>query len=102
MNDMENRSTTDEASAPLPAPTFEMFVQSLAFQAEVQLGLIQLPGQEPVERNLPAAKYTLDLLAILKDKTRGNLSLEEERLLNNAFTELVFRYQQAQSEGATS
>jgi len=44
------------------------------------------------ERNLEAAKQTIDILGILKDKTRGNLSDEEERLLESLLYELRMRY----------
>lgn len=69
-------------------------------QAQVQLGMLQLPGAEeesPSEPNLPWAKHAIDLLAVLEEKTRGNLSLEEKRLLENSLTELRFRYVQAQN-----
>lgn len=92
MNDLE-------VGAPPPA-SFEFLLASFIMQAQVQLGMLQLPGAEeesPSEPNLPWAKHAIDLLAVLEEKTRGNLSLEEKRLLENSLTELRFRYVQAQN-----
>ncbi len=86
----------DEQELPLPPASFEFLVLSLRFQAEMQLGLLGL-GDEP-ERPQPdfrGARHSIDLLGMLQEKTRGNLSLEEQRLLENSVTELRFRYVQA-------
>jgi len=77
----------------LPPATFEFLVLSLKMQAEVQLGLMYF-GEEKdrPEPNLPLARHTIDMLALLLDKTRGNLTTDEQRLLENAVTELRFRF----------
>jgi hypothetical protein len=74
-----------------PPASFEMLVASLVMQAQVGLGMLAMPGQEP-EVNLAWAKHAIDLLGILEEKTKNNLSLEESRLLGNSLTELRFRY----------
>jgi hypothetical protein len=77
----------------LPPASFELLVFSLAIQAQMDLGL-----GEPSEGHVPdldIARHTIDLLAILQQKTKGNLTLEEQRLLENTVTELRFRYVQA-------
>jgi hypothetical protein len=83
-----------DSGFPLPPPTFEFLVFSLKTQAEMQLGLFQFgePSEEPP--NLPAARHAIDLLAMIAEKTRGNLSLEEQRLVENSLTELRFRFVQ--------
>ena len=43
----------------------------------------------------PAARHAIDMLAMIQEKTRGNLSLEEQRMLENSLTELRFRFVQA-------
>ena len=78
---------------PLPPPTFEFLVFSLKTQAEMQLGLLQF-GEADEQPNLPAARHAIDLLAMIAEKTRGNLALEEQRLIENALTELRFRFVQ--------
>jgi hypothetical protein len=58
------------------------------------MGLFR-PPDSIVDKNLDLARHFIDTLAILQDKTRGNLSLEEQRLLDNSLTELRFRFVQA-------
>lgn len=67
-------------------------------QAQVQMGMFAMPGTEGGEQqkpNLAYAKHSIDLLGMLEEKTRGNLSQEEKRMLENSLTELRFRYVQA-------
>ena len=78
---------------PLPPASFSFLVLSLRAQAEMQLGLMQF-GEEKNPPDLPLARHTIDLMGVLLEKTKGNLSLEEHRLLENSLTELRFRYVQ--------
>ena len=73
-------------------------VFSLKAQAEMQMGLLRLSEDQPAEPNLPAARHAIDLLSVIAEKTKGNLSLEEQRLTENALTELRFRFVQATEE----
>jgi hypothetical protein len=84
----------------MPPASFEMLVLSLKFQAEQGLGLLRVDANTPVETDLALARHAIDLLAMLQEKTRGNLSLEESRLLENSLTELRFRFVQTSSEMA--
>ena len=84
-----------DSGFPLPPPTFEFLVFSLKMQAEMQLGLLNFGEEKPEAPNLPAARHAIDLLAMIQEKTRGNLTLEEQRLIENGLTELRFRYVQA-------
>jgi len=83
-----------DSGFPLPPPTFEFLVFSLKTQAEMQLGLFQFGGESNESPDLPAARHAIDLLAMIAEKTRGNLSLEEQRLIENSLTELRFRFVQ--------
>ena len=80
---------------PLPPPNFEFLVFSLKMQAEVRLGLMGPAEDKEEQPDLLAARHAIDMLAMLEEKTRGNLSLEERRILENSLTELRFRYVQA-------
>ncbi|HEX6544968.1 MAG TPA: DUF1844 domain-containing protein [Bryobacteraceae bacterium] len=84
---------------PLPPADFSFLVSSLMFQAQLELGLLHL-GEEKdrPEPNLPRAKHSIDLLGVLEQKTKGNLSIEEQRLLENGLTELRFRFVQVTEE----
>lgn len=64
-------------------------------QAEMQMGLLHFGEEsERPELNLPLARHFIDTLGVLADKTRGNLSMEENRMLENSLTELRFRFVQ--------
>jgi len=79
---------------PLPPANFEFLVWSMRMQAESSLGAAPWGGEKQ-EVNLPIARHTIDMLALLQEKTRNNLTVEEQRLLDNTVTELRFRFIQA-------
>ncbi|MGH9557898.1 MAG: DUF1844 domain-containing protein [Bryobacteraceae bacterium] len=83
-----------ESDLPLPPPTFEFLVFSLKMQAEMRMGLLAPEDEQDAGADLIAARHAIDMLAMLSEKTRGNLSLEEQRLIENSLTELRFRYVQ--------
>ena len=80
---------------PLPPATFEFLVISLRWQAEMQLGIYGGEAEGDPPRDLEGARHSIDLLGMLQEKTKGNLRLEEQRLLENTLTEMRFRYVQA-------
>lgn len=85
----------------LPPASFEFLVLSLRMQAELSMGLFKLDDSEGApEKDLGRARHTIDLLAVIEEKTRGNLSIEEKRLIENSLTELRFRFVQAQTAPA--
>ena len=79
-----------------PTASFELLVMSLAMQAEIELGVHGKSEEQPP--NLDLARHSIDMLAVLQEKTKGNLSFEEKRQLDNAVTMLRFRYVQAVQE----
>src|SRR5947209_1137851 len=82
-----------DTNFPLPPATFEFLILSLKFQAESHLGLLNFGDEKDrPEPNTSLARHTIDMLAMLQEKTRGNLSSEEQRLVENTVTELRFRY----------
>lgn len=91
-------SMEDNTGFPIPPATFGFLVESILMQAQIQLGLLRFGEEEPEEPNLPLARHSIDILAVLQEKTRGNLSAEEMRLLENGLTELRFRYVQVADE----
>ena len=92
-------STESPHAIPVPPATFTFLVESILMQTQIQLGLLNLgEKQEDSEPNLPLARHSIDLLGMLQEKTKGNLTVEEQRLLNNGLTELRFRYVQVADE----
>jgi hypothetical protein len=82
--------------APSPAPeeavSFSSFLLGLSTQALLHLGEIEDPASGRVERDLGAAKHVIDILGILKEKTKGNLEQPEDQLLEAVLYDLRMRY----------
>jgi hypothetical protein len=104
MSDVEQPTPpeTREAEIPLPPASFSFLVLSLRAQAEMQLGIMHFGPEPKPEPELPMARHTIDMMGVLLEKTKGNLSLEEQRLLENSLTELRFRFVQVSDEAAKS
>jgi hypothetical protein len=95
-----NEPQPEAPRMPLPPASFLFLVLSLRAQCEIQLGLMQYGEEEKSAPDLELARHTLDLMGMLHEKTKGNLSLEENRMLENSLTELRFRYVQVSDEVA--
>ena len=92
----ETQSPPEVNEYPLPPASFTFLVLSLKTQAELQMGLIHFgEEQDRPEPQFRVARHTIDLIAMLHEKTKGNLSLDEQRLIENSLTELRLRYVQA-------
>ncbi len=76
----------------LPKIDFATFIFSLNSSVFVQLGLLEDPATGQKEKNLPMAKQTIDILGMLEEKTRGNLTKEEENMLKNILYDLRILY----------
>ncbi len=88
--------SSGEYELPIPPATFEFFVLSMKMQAEVAMGLIHFGEEKDRPKpDLRVSRHSIDLLAMIAEKTRGNLTMEEQRLIENSLTELRFRYVQA-------
>jgi hypothetical protein len=96
--DSDTPAQPEGRSFPVPPATFEFLAESLRVQAEVQMGLMRFGAEEEPPADLELARHTIDLMGMLQEKTRGNLTLEEQRLLENSLTLLRFRYVQAVDE----
>jgi len=79
---------------PLPPANFSFMVESILMQTQMQLGLLRFDEKDDSEPNLPLARHSIDMLAMLQEKTRGNLTSDEQRLIENGLTELRFRFVQ--------
>lgn len=85
-----------QGDVPLPEASFSGFLTFFFFQQILMfLGDLPHPETQQVERNLPMAKYLIDTLGIIKQKTSGNLDPEERNQLDTLLTELRMRYVKA-------
>ncbi len=87
-----------EFKMPQLEVNFVMFITSLSMQAMMSLGLYPNPVTKKEEKNLEAAKYTIDTIAMLQEKTKGNLTSEESRLIDNILYDLRMKYIEANKE----
>ncbi len=79
---------------PLPPMDFTTFCLSLASSAMIHLGHAPSPDTGAAEKSLPLAKQTIDILVLLEEKTRGNLTAEEGKLLSTLLYDLRMRFVQ--------
>jgi hypothetical protein len=82
------------AAGAVPAPeiTFASLILSLSSTAFMNLGALPDPNTGQTEKNLLLAKQTIDLLGLLREKTRNNLELDEENLLDHLLYDLRMAY----------
>jgi hypothetical protein len=78
--------------APLPEVNFNSLIFSLSSSALLHLGEIADPATGEKKKDLALAKHTIDTLAMLKEKTKGNLNEEEKRFLESILADLRWRY----------
>ncbi len=88
----EKVETNEEPTGgPQPPPRpmdFATLILSLANTALFQLGLIRGSESEEVKKDLPGARQTIDLIALLQEKTKGNLTEQEARILEETLFQL--------------
>lgn len=82
----------------LPPPTLETLVQSLGTQAMMFLSPQRDPRTGQSMQNLELAKHTVDLLSMLEEKTRGNLTPEEKRYLDTVLYQVRMAYVQISNQ----
>jgi hypothetical protein len=71
-----------------PQPDFTFFITTLSLQASIALGSIPNPSSQKAEEDLAQAKFLIDTLGMLQEKTKGNLDGNESKLLENLLYEL--------------
>jgi len=76
----------------LPKPTLSLLFSTMASQALLFLGEIENPFTGKKEQDLEQAKYTIDMLQVLRDKTAGNITPDESKLLDGVLYDLRMRY----------
>jgi hypothetical protein len=108
--DLKDRGAKEEASKketkqekraeetdkmPLPEVNFNSLIFSLSSSALLHLGEIADPHTGEKKRDIPLAKHSIDIIAMLKDKTKGNLTEEEQKFVESILADLRWRYVRA-------
>jgi hypothetical protein len=88
----EDEDFAKSEAGELPTLDFATFVLSLSHSALVHLGDAPSPVDGRYDKNPPMARQTIDLLSLIEQKTRGNLTGEEERVLQQVLYDLQMRY----------
>ena len=91
----QTKKESEESDAQSPEINFSTFVISLSTQALMHLGEIADPMTGKVESDFPVAKQMIDVVALLKEKTRGNLDPGEQQLMEDVLYDLRMRYVEA-------
>ncbi len=92
------QGTSTEGEEALPAIDFATFVLSLSHSVLMHLGDAPDPSGGVTKRDVSMARQTIDLLALIQEKTAGNLNGEEERLLNQVMIDLRARFEEVLRE----
>ncbi len=99
---LSKETETDKPTAPglheLPPASFEMLVTTFASEAMVALGQLPNPFTNEHVLNWEHARYTIDMLQVLQDKTKGNLSTEEAAMLEALLHQLRLAFVTLQNE----
>ena len=91
-NDKPQASPAAGPDDALPSIDFTTFILSLSHSALMHLGEAPHPDTSKVEKNLPLARQTIDLIGMLEEKTKGNLTGDEERLIGQILFDLRMRF----------
>jgi len=91
----ETAKREETEGPPLPEINFSSLILSLSSSALLHIGEIADPRTGEKNKDLPLAKHSIDTIAMLKEKSKGNLTEEETKLLESVLTDLRWRYVKA-------
>lgn len=86
------RQAPEAPAEGLPEARFDVFMSGLAVDALIAMGDMPHPATKKPAVNLAHARYLIDLLGVMEEKTRGNLSVDEDRMLKDTLYQLRMRY----------
>jgi hypothetical protein len=98
----QKRQQEDVEGPQMPEASFAMIVTTFATQALAALGFMPNPATGKAEVDKPVAKHFIDSLAVLEEKTAGNLTAEESSLMNDTLHQLRMAFVAADQMGAAS
>ncbi len=91
---------TRGAGEPLPPVDFNALILSLSSSVMMHLGVLPNPVSRETEADLPMAQQTIDIIALLQQKTRGNLTKDEEQFIEAVLYDLRMKYVEVKREKA--
>lgn len=94
-NTREEKREQDAQRIPLPEVNFNSLIFSLSSSALLNMGDIAEPQTGERKKDLPMAKYSIDIISMLQEKTKGNLTEEEHKFLDSILADLRLRYVKA-------
>lgn len=97
-----SREETQSPPEALPDPSFAELVNMIALQAMVGLGLVGDAAGQGMPPNLDVAKHFIDMMQVLEEKTKNNLTAEEKKLLDSVVYEMRMRFVQLAGGGAAA
>ncbi len=87
-------------TGPIPAPTIQELIQMILMQALIGINGMQTPDGRTLRPDLEVAKHHIDLLALIAEKTKGNLTDEEQQLMDAALYEVRMQFVRAVNAAA--
>ncbi len=90
--EQEKQAPKEEGKFVPPDADFKFFVTTLALQASIALGHMANPETQKTQKDPAQAKFIIDTLGMLQEKTKGNLTSEEASLIENLLYELRMAY----------
>ncbi len=88
----QEQEQEESPQGPMPEGNFAALISMLTTQALFALGLLQIKGQKERQPDLELARYNIDMLETLEEKTKGNLTEEEQAVLAHTLSELRMGY----------
>jgi len=90
----KEEAAQQQRSGPLPKGDFAALISMLTTQAFFAMGVLKIDGQDKREPDMDLAKYNIDMLETLEEKTKGNLSEQEEKVLEQTLSQVRMAYVQ--------
>jgi hypothetical protein len=90
----KKKAEEETRRGPLPKGNFAALISMLVTQAFFAMGLVQVKGDKEKEPDLELAKYNIDMLETIEEKTKGNLTEEEKKVLENTLNQVRMAYVQ--------
>lgn len=88
----KEKAKAKNSEQPYHEPTFSIFLSSIGMQAMIALGKLENPATGKTESNTEQARFLIDTLGVIKEKTKNNLDAKEESLLNDYLFNLRMAY----------